>query len=68
MQHSTSTWAIPPSLDTHGETLRASLRSSTFTAIDFETASCDRDSACAIGLVRVEAGRVVRREYRLIRP
>ena len=40
----------------------------TFTAIDFETANRDPDSACAIGLVRVEDGRIVRREYRLIRP
>ncbi len=41
---------------------------SAFTAIDFETADYQSDSACAIGLVRVEKGRVVRREYRLIRP
>lgn len=40
----------------------------TFTAIDFETANEYRDSACAVGLVRVERGRIVRREYRLIRP
>jgi DNA polymerase-3 subunit epsilon len=40
----------------------------TFAAIDFETANRFRDSACAIGLVRVERGRVVRREYSLIRP
>jgi DNA polymerase-3 subunit epsilon len=40
----------------------------TFAAIDFETANRFRDSACAIGLVRVEHGRVVRREYCLIRP
>lgn len=40
----------------------------TFVAIDFETADTGRDSACAVGLVRVEAGRVVRREHRLIRP
>jgi len=36
--------------------------------IDFETANCDPDSACAVGLVRVEEGLVVRRESRLIRP
>jgi DNA polymerase III subunit epsilon len=40
----------------------------TFTAIDFETANEDPDSACAVGLVRVERGRIVRREYTLIRP
>lgn len=43
-------------------------RSPTFTAIDFETATRQPESACAVGLVRVEAGRVVRRESRLIRP
>ncbi len=40
----------------------------TFTAIDFETANYFRDSACAVGLVRVERGRIVRRAYHLIRP
>jgi len=40
----------------------------TFVAIDFETADTGRDSACAIGLIRVEAGRIVARESRLIRP
>jgi DNA polymerase III subunit epsilon len=40
----------------------------TFTAIDFETATRLRDSACAVGMVRVERGIIVRRESRLIRP
>ena len=40
----------------------------TFTAIDFETANRYRNSACAIGLVKVRRGRVVRRLHRLIRP
>lgn len=40
----------------------------TFVAIDFETADYQRDSACAVGLVRVEDGKIVRRETRLIRP
>lgn len=40
----------------------------TFVAIDFETADPGRDSACAVGLVRVERGRVVARRSRLIRP
>lgn len=40
----------------------------TFVAIDFETADNGRDSACAVGLVRVEKGRIARRESRLIRP
>jgi DNA polymerase-3 subunit epsilon len=39
-----------------------------FVAIDFETADYGRDSACAVGVVRVEQGRIVRRESRLIRP
>jgi DNA polymerase III subunit epsilon len=37
-------------------------------AIDFETADHGPDSACAVGLVRVEGFEVVRRESRLIRP
>jgi DNA polymerase III subunit epsilon len=36
-----------------------------FAALDFETADYQQDSACALGLVRVEAGRIVQREYRL---
>lgn len=39
-----------------------------FVALDFETADRGRDSACAVGLVRVEAGRITARAYRLIRP
>lgn len=41
---------------------------SIFTAIDFETADNGRDSACAVGLARVENGEIVRTAYRLIRP
>ena len=33
----------------------------TFVAIDFETADYGRDSACALALVRVEAGVIVQR-------
>jgi DNA polymerase-3 subunit epsilon len=40
----------------------------TFVAIDFETADTGRDSACAIGLVRVEGWRIVQRLARLLRP
>jgi len=40
----------------------------TFVAIDFETADNYPDSACAIGLVRVENGRVSRRVRQLFRP
>lgn len=39
-----------------------------FAAIDFETADSGPDSACAVGVVRVENGQVVRREALLIRP
>jgi DNA polymerase-3 subunit epsilon len=42
--------------------------SPTFTAIDFETANRYRNSACAVGLVRVERGRIVKRAYHLVRP
>ncbi len=40
----------------------------TFAALDFETANNDRTSVCAVGVVRVEAGRIVARERRLVRP
>ena len=39
-----------------------------FVALDFETADRYRDSACAIGLVRVEQGQVVDKVHYLIRP
>lgn len=39
-----------------------------FVAIDFETANERPDSACAVALVRVEEGQIVRREVCLIRP
>lgn len=40
----------------------------TFVALDFETANYSQDSACALALVRVESGVIVRQECRLIRP
>ena len=40
----------------------------TFAAIDFETADYWRDSACAVGVVLVEDGRITETIYRLIRP
>jgi DNA polymerase-3 subunit epsilon len=40
----------------------------TFVAIDFETANNARDSACAVGMVRVEAGQVVDQFTSFIRP
>ena len=38
-------------------------RGPTFVALDFETADYPRDSACALGLVRVENHRIVQRTY-----
>jgi DNA polymerase-3 subunit epsilon len=39
-----------------------------FLAIDFETANYSRESACAVGLVRVEGLRIVRKDHYLIKP
>lgn len=39
-----------------------------FLAIDFETANYNRESACSVGLVLVEDGRIINREYFLIKP
>lgn len=39
-----------------------------FAAIDFETANYQRNSACAVGIAVVRAGRIVTLERRLIRP
>ncbi len=41
---------------------------SRFLAIDFETADYKADSACALGLVRVENGVITQEHSRLIRP
>ena len=43
-------------------------RGPTFVALDFETADYSPDSACALGLVRVENHRIVERTYSLIKP
>jgi len=40
----------------------------TFVALDFETADYFPDSACALGLVRVENHQIVHRTYSLIKP
>ncbi|MEB3211362.1 MAG: 3'-5' exonuclease [Leptolyngbyaceae bacterium] len=40
----------------------------TFVAIDFETANHYRDSACAVGLVKVENHQIVDKKHLLIRP
>jgi DNA polymerase-3 subunit epsilon len=39
-----------------------------FVALDFETADHGRDSACAVGVIRVRDGEVVERFVRYIRP
>lgn len=39
-----------------------------FVALDFETANGSRDSPCAVGICRVEDGRVVRTRVELCRP
>jgi len=40
----------------------------TFTAIDFELATADYTSVCAVGIVKVENGEVVREFHGLVRP
>jgi DNA polymerase-3 subunit epsilon len=44
------------------------MKTPTFIAIDFETADHGRDSACAVGIVKVRGARIVHEETRLIRP
>jgi DNA polymerase-3 subunit epsilon len=44
------------------------LSSGEFLAIDFETADYGGDSACAIGLVRVKNGEILRSQHYFIRP
>jgi DNA polymerase-3 subunit epsilon len=39
-----------------------------FTAIDFETANSERGSVCAVGLVKVQEGRIVDKAFWLIKP
>lgn len=39
-----------------------------FVALDFETADNGRDSACSVGLIRVENDQIVQRVHYLIRP
>ena len=39
-----------------------------FTAIDFETATGSRNSACAVGIITVENGKIVDEYYTLIKP
>lgn len=51
-----------------GDARAPRMTASRFVAIDFETADSGADSACAIGLVVVEGGRVVARHSHLIKP
>lgn len=44
------------------------MKTPTFVALDFETADYGRDSACAVGVVKVEKLRIVREASFLIRP
>lgn len=46
----------------------SSVKSPSFLAIDFETANYYRDSACAVGLVRVENHKIVVKQSFLIKP
>lgn len=43
-------------------------RCRTWCAIDVETANAMRDSVCAVGIVRVEDGRIATRGYALVKP
>ena len=40
----------------------------TFTAIDFETATAKRNSACAVGIITVENGQIIEEYSALIQP
>ncbi|HBN63021.1 MULTISPECIES: exonuclease domain-containing protein [Duncaniella] len=44
------------------------LKLHSFTALDFETFTAERSSACAIGLVKVVAGHIVQKFYSMINP
>lgn len=50
------------------EPLGGEFMESSFLAIDFETANQSRDSACSVGLVRVENAKIVHQSVHLIRP
>ena len=39
-----------------------------FAAIDFETADCGRDSACALAVVVVDKGNIIHKGHHLVRP
>ncbi|MGL4957232.1 MAG: exonuclease domain-containing protein [Bacteroidales bacterium] len=50
------------------EQIIRNLRELNFTAIDFETANERRDSACSLGIVRVDNGLIAEQKQYLIRP
>ncbi len=55
----------------NNETWREKLRQSLIegiTVLDFETATERRDSACQLGLARVESGRIIEKKSWLIKP
>jgi DNA polymerase III subunit epsilon len=47
---------------------RGAISMNSFLAIDFETANQSRDSACCVGLVRVEKSKIIHKAVHLIRP
>lgn len=51
-----------------GASERGRKNDGTFVAIDFETADRELDSACAVGLIRVENWQIAARRVHLIRP
>ena len=62
-------WSKPgPPFHGPAQTHHPSLMTQTFTAIDFETANHARTSICQVGLVRVEAGVIIRELSLLVQP
>lgn len=57
--------AAPPTMQ---QKIQQDLHALNFTAIDFETATEQRHSACSIGLVRVQDGQIAETHQYLIRP
>ena len=55
-------------MESHHQMLTPGPPGGAFVALDFETADHGPDSACAVGLVRVEGGRIVHREAVRLRP
>lgn len=59
---------MPSAVKNKSRTDSVSRLMSTFVALDFETADRGQDSACAVGLVRVEDHIITERFYTLIQP